>query len=340
MKKSAQYLFWFSLALSLLIHIFFAGGAAFLESLRGTKSIGLSPKNNAQKTEVALISPEELKKLLEKQTPPTKTKGQVVDQETLPEKQIKPKEARYLSKNDQNVEKEMVASQSGKFQNKESSQLKGATNPTQALIPQSEKTSQIQRKNLEPKADTADAPQQPNKLTKFETYKEGEPSPLKKFLPTVSDSMLKHSMQAAQNFPQSQGSPNETSQTLDSVREVQKGPRTMLNSREFIYYSYYSRIKDRLHQYWEPKIRAKMIKVLRSGRQLASSRDRVTSVVIILNEKGLLEQIQLMESSGLRDLDDGALEAFQAAAPFPNPPKGIEDADGKIRIRWSFVIES
>ena len=31
-------------------------------------------------------------------------------------------------------------------------------------------------------------------------------------------------------------------------------------------------------------------------------------------------------------------QAFQAAAPFPNPPKGMLDDDGFVRIRWDFVL--
>jgi protein TonB len=44
--------------------------------------------------------------------------------------------------------------------------------------------------------------------------------------------------------------------------------------------------------------------------------------------------------SGLTDLDDAAVEAFRAAAPFPNPPNGIVEGDGLIRIRWDFILEA
>jgi TonB family protein len=117
--------------------------------------------------------------------------------------------------------------------------------------------------------------------------------------------------------------------------------QTMLNTREFVYYSYYNRIKDKLRQYWEPKIKEKMERVLRQGRSLASlEQERITKCVILLDANGKLVRVQVIGASGLVDLDQAAVEAFQSAAPFPNPPKGIVEKDGYIRIRWDFVLEA
>jgi TonB family protein len=63
-------------------------------------------------------------------------------------------------------------------------------------------------------------------------------------------------------------------------------------------------------------------------------------VIIHLNDQGVLIRVQVVGQSGVSDLDDAAVEAFKAAAPFPNPPKGIVDGDGTIKIRWDFVLES
>jgi protein TonB len=50
--------------------------------------------------------------------------------------------------------------------------------------------------------------------------------------------------------------------------------------------------------------------------------------------------VQVVSDSGVRDLDQAAVEAFQEAAPFPNPPSGIVDSDGTIKIRWDFILEA
>ncbi len=130
------------------------------------------------------------------------------------------------------------------------------------------------------------------------------------------------------------------SRTPDHIKDVKTGIQTLLSTREFVYYAYYQRIRSKIRQQWEPIIRAKVQKVYSSGRSIASSRDRITQVVIILNKTGNLINVQVIGESGIRDLDDAAIDAFRAAEPFPNPPKGIVEADGKIRIRWDFVLEA
>lgn len=130
------------------------------------------------------------------------------------------------------------------------------------------------------------------------------------------------------------------SQTPDHLKDVNKGLQTLLSTREFVYYSYYQRIREKIRQQWEPRIRKKVHQVFASGRTIASARDRITQVIIILDENGSLERVQIIGESGVRDLDDAAVEAFKAAEPFPNPPDGIVEADGKIRIRWDFVLEA
>lgn len=127
--------------------------------------------------------------------------------------------------------------------------------------------------------------------------------------------------------------------TDDYLKNVEDGPQTLLSTREFIYYTYYRRIKNQLAQYWEPKIKDKVMKLIHQGRNIASTGDKITRLVITLDEKGILTKVQVLGASGVKDLDDAAVEAFRAAAPFPNPPHGIVEKDGNIRITWDFVLE-
>ncbi len=125
----------------------------------------------------------------------------------------------------------------------------------------------------------------------------------------------------------------------DYLKDVKDGVQTLLSTREFVYFTYYKRIKGQLAQYWEPKIKDKVVKLLHQGRNIASSGDKITRLVITLDGKGILTRVQVIGASGVQDLDDAAVEAFRAAAPFPNPPKGIIEKDGNIRITWDFVLE-
>ncbi len=132
----------------------------------------------------------------------------------------------------------------------------------------------------------------------------------------------------------------EGSQSDDYLKEVPTGLQTLLSTREFVFYAYYARIKEKIRQQWEPKVREKVKIVYRQGRNIASAADRITRVVVTLNSKGELMNVEIVTQSGVQHLDDAASESFRSAAPFPNPPKGMIEQDGLIRIRWDFILEA
>jgi protein TonB len=131
----------------------------------------------------------------------------------------------------------------------------------------------------------------------------------------------------------------EASTTNDNLN-VTEDLITKLNTKEYKYYGYYHRIKLQLNQWWQPKVREKVTKMVNQGRTIASEENKTTRLVIILNNAGTLVKVQVLAESGVRDLDDAAIEAFRSAAPFPNPPKGLIETDGTVKIRWDFVVES
>ncbi|MEQ1721662.1 MAG: TonB family protein [Pseudobdellovibrio sp.] len=132
----------------------------------------------------------------------------------------------------------------------------------------------------------------------------------------------------------------EGSTTNDSLENVKDDLITRLNTKEYKYFGYYNRIKTQLNQWWVPKVQQKFTKMMRQGRTIASEENKITKLVITLNDVGNLVNVQVLAESGVRDLDDAAIEAFRSAAPFPNPPKGMVDSDGKVKIRWDCVVES
>lgn len=129
------------------------------------------------------------------------------------------------------------------------------------------------------------------------------------------------------------------SQTDDHLTDVAIGAETMLNTKEFVFYSYYDRIRSRLRDHWEPEVRERMRIDYRAGRRPASG-DQITRVLIILDKEGKLISVQILGASGSDNLDRAAIQALKKAAPFPNPPKAIVNTEGIIEIRWDFVLES
>lgn len=131
----------------------------------------------------------------------------------------------------------------------------------------------------------------------------------------------------------------DSSTTNDNLENIQDDLMTRLNTKEYKYFGYYSRIKKQLNQWWVPKVQQKFTKILSQGRTVASEENKITKLVIILNDVGNLVKVQVLAESGIRELDDAAIEAFRSAAPFPNPPKGMVESDGTVKIRWDCIVE-
>lgn len=113
--------------------------------------------------------------------------------------------------------------------------------------------------------------------------------------------------------------------------EIMVGDQTMLNTREYVYASFFVRMKRQMEAVWDPRP---------ALAKHSWARDQyITTVSIVLNEDGSLQEVQILSGSGNRFLDEKAVAAVELASPYLNPPKGIVQADGKIRILpWSFIV--
>lgn len=140
----------------------------------------------------------------------------------------------------------------------------------------------------------------------------------------------------------SHGDPSTTGAAAnnDYIQDVALGDATRLNTQEFKYYGFYFRIRQRLEQYWGNTLKEKVAKMYRAGRSVASESDKITALVVHLDEKGKIIQVTVKDSSGVNELDEAAIESFNKAGPFPNPPKGMLDSNGRIKIEWGFVVKS
>lgn len=128
-------------------------------------------------------------------------------------------------------------------------------------------------------------------------------------------------------------------QNNDFVEDVPLGDMTNLNTTEFKYYGFYHRIRQKLEQYWGSSIQAKARNLYKAGRRLPASENLITAVQVVLDDRGRIVEIKIEGTSGIRELDQAAIESFNKAGPFPNPPKGLL-VDGRAVIQWGFVVKS
>lgn len=124
------------------------------------------------------------------------------------------------------------------------------------------------------------------------------------------------------------------------VKGFKEGETTLLNTREFVFYGYFQRIRESLDRAWERTLRERLTKYFHRGRQLASEQDYLTQIMVSLDPAGRIIRVQIIGASGTKDLDDAAIKAFNDAGPFPNPPKGLVDNSGQVLVRWDFVLKT
>jgi TonB family protein len=121
----------------------------------------------------------------------------------------------------------------------------------------------------------------------------------------------------------------------DRLADVDVGDATLLNAREFKFASFFNRIKRSVSQHWDP---ATVYRLRDPQLNIYGVRDRETVVHVTLDERGQLKDIRVMRGSGISFLDDEAMRAFRAAAPFTNPPKGLI-VNGEVEFKFSFYVE-
>lgn len=124
--------------------------------------------------------------------------------------------------------------------------------------------------------------------------------------------------------------------SVDHLDDVSDGDETALNAKRWIHASFFNRMKRQVAQNWDP---ASVWRRRDPSGQVYGFKTRVTEVRVSLTTKGQLAKIVVTSPSGVAELDDEAVRAFHAAAPFVNTPKELASDDGLITFAFSFVFE-
>lgn len=129
------------------------------------------------------------------------------------------------------------------------------------------------------------------------------------------------------------------SRSSDYIKDMPLGDFTRLNTQEYEFYGFYHRIRIKLEQFWGRNIQEQAKKIFKSGRKISTGANHITSLVIRIDEKGSIIGVNIKSTSGVKELDQAAVESFNQAGPFPNPPKKMLK-NGVATIEWSFVVNS
>lgn len=137
---------------------------------------------------------------------------------------------------------------------------------------------------------------------------------------------------ANQNYSQTKDS-----STYDYLPDVKEGEITSLNTAEFMYYSFYSRVEDSIVFLWNKYV-GDFISSHPDVRANLGKRDYITEIEAVLDDKGDFVRMNVLKTSGVTGLDMAPGKAFSEASPFENPPKGMIGPDNLVRMRWRFIV--
>jgi TonB family protein len=128
-------------------------------------------------------------------------------------------------------------------------------------------------------------------------------------------------------------------QSNDFIEDIPLGDFTKLNTQEFEFYGFYDRIRQKLEQFWGRNIEEQSDKIFKEGRAIASDTNHITALEIEINSVGEIVKVDIKSASGIRELDSAAIDTFNQAGPFPNPPSKMLKG-GRAKIKWSFVVNT
>lgn len=327
-RQKVSYSFLFSLAL----HLSFL---AFMVKINSTQHF-VTPNSELLKSaavatnvgqfdSVKIITKKQLQAIKDSQN------KQIVANETSG-KQERPQDSRFLGEKDQVFERQTVAAINGTF--KEAGLGKKGGSQTSLAQTQPTKTAAKTQAKKTKKELT---------LSDLGGFKMADVEKLEKESEAAFDEMAqklaKENIAGAEGVDRGKLGKTGLAQNNDFVEEMPLGDMTNLNTTEFKYYGFYHRIRQKLEQHWGSSIKDKAKNLYRSGRRMPASENLITSVTVVLDDHGQIVDMQIEGTSGVRELDQAAIESFNKAGPFPNPPKGLL-VGGRATIQWGFVVKS
>jgi protein TonB len=125
----------------------------------------------------------------------------------------------------------------------------------------------------------------------------------------------------------------------DYLPDVKNGGFTALNSDQFMYYTFYSRINDQLRNRWVSLIRQYLDSTPQMSLNQLANRTQVTQLEVLLTPDGRFLKAMIYQKADAIKLDEIAVSAFRQAAPFNNPPSDIVAKDGFVHLQYALYLE-
>lgn len=116
--------------------------------------------------------------------------------------------------------------------------------------------------------------------------------------------------------------------------DVVAGAETMLNSDEYKYSPFFSRIKDEIVPRWKPRVR----QITRTQRKLPEG-VYLTDITVSTDRDGSITMVEIARSSGFSPFDQAAVDSFWNLARFRNVPQEFLDRSERFVTSFSFSVQ-
>ena len=118
-----------------------------------------------------------------------------------------------------------------------------------------------------------------------------------------------------------------TEEQLLGTKNVKKEITVDLNTTEYKYISYFTKLKERIYQVW------KYPKESQTRREQGN-----LQIVFTLRKDGYLESVRIIESSGFENLDREVLRTIRVASPYNPFPESWEEEKLKIPATFDYKL--
>jgi protein TonB len=261
----------------------------------------------------------------------TKKRVQIVATEKSNELD-QPVNTRFLSEKNQKVDRQTVSKNVGAFKGAGKGKMSGIEQPKKSQV-QKKLKKKIAAKSAKKKSKKAKFKSQKKKLSFSDLALSAQNADVQK-VEKPKDIVAQDALGLKNGIEGQTG----LSRSSDYVEDIPLGDMTKLNTKEYKFYGFYSRIRQKLEQYWGITLDEKVKKIYSSGRRMPASTTKITNLLINIDRNGNIRNVTVKGSSGFRELDEAAIESFNKAGPFPNPPTGML-RNGVAEIEWSFVVK-
>jgi TonB family protein len=118
------------------------------------------------------------------------------------------------------------------------------------------------------------------------------------------------------------------------IPEVRPGNQTALNTRAAPFAAYIARMHRSIHQLWGFGQMEDWDE--KPGSSPYNNPNLLTTLELVLNGDGTIDKVTIVHASGYLPYDAAAIDVAYSAGPYPDPPREIRSANGKIYIHWRF----